>query len=350
MAHHQSRILDIIDARYFRIGEDPLPPDEPETWWFVGPDAPGWAVSTIGRAHTGYKISKQYYSPQGLTVTLRPATTKIRLNTLMGLTFFGPRIPRLAVIHIDQNRRNNKLSNLRRETPSGFMKPFAKARERPVIATNELSVQRIFPNAKEAASWFGRNRTLIYHYVKKQLPLEKEGHHWTFQFANDITRTIRREPKYPNAVWLEAAEFPDYECSDQGEIRRKFSPFVIQQHASSSAYYQLQLAKNGQPTRASVHRVICMTFRGPPPTTKHQVNHLNENKFDNRAENLEWTLKNAEYSLGIPCQRLLADGSWQGFPSLSAGALAVDRSHNSIRDASTGKLKTCGGYTWRLVE
>lgn len=37
-----------------------------------------------------------------------------------------------------------------------------------------------------------------------------------------------------------------------------------------------------------VHRLVCKTFNGEPPTPSHQVNHINENRFDNRAENLEW--------------------------------------------------------------
>lgn len=40
-----------------------------------------------------------------------------------------------------------------------------------------------------------------------------------------------------------------------------------------------------------VHRLVCWTFHGPPPTSNHQVNHINENPLDNRASNLEWVTR-----------------------------------------------------------
>lgn len=37
-----------------------------------------------------------------------------------------------------------------------------------------------------------------------------------------------------------------------------------------------------------VHRVICETFHGPPPSRLHVVRHLNGNPSDNRPDNLKW--------------------------------------------------------------
>jgi HNH endonuclease len=37
-----------------------------------------------------------------------------------------------------------------------------------------------------------------------------------------------------------------------------------------------------------LHRLICETFHGPAPTPKHQAAHINGDRFDNRALNLEW--------------------------------------------------------------
>jgi HNH endonuclease len=37
-----------------------------------------------------------------------------------------------------------------------------------------------------------------------------------------------------------------------------------------------------------VHRVVCEAFHGEPPTLKHQANHLNGIRDDNRAVNLRW--------------------------------------------------------------
>lgn len=38
----------------------------------------------------------------------------------------------------------------------------------------------------------------------------------------------------------------------------------------------------------AVHRIVAKVWIGPPPSDKHVVNHINHDKIDNRACNLEW--------------------------------------------------------------
>jgi hypothetical protein len=45
---------------------------------------------------------------------------------------------------------------------------------------------------------------------------------------------------------------------------------------------------NGKGNDYSVHRLVLLTYLGQPPTSKHEANHINGNKLDNRIENLEW--------------------------------------------------------------
>lgn len=40
-----------------------------------------------------------------------------------------------------------------------------------------------------------------------------------------------------------------------------------------------------------LHILVCEAFHGSKPTPKHEVNHKNGNKHDNRASNLEWATR-----------------------------------------------------------
>lgn len=54
-------------------------------------------------------------------------------------------------------------------------------------------------------------------------------------------------------------------------------------------YQYVHITLNGKPVQCSVHRLVAKAFCAKPPSDeKLEVNHLNENRADNRAENLEW--------------------------------------------------------------
>jgi hypothetical protein len=65
----------------------------------------------------------------------------------------------------------------------------------------------------------------------------------------------------------------------------------LKQATSKTGYKRICVydAERKRPNSLVSHRLIAEAFLGPPPTSKHQTNHKNGDRSDNRVENLEWT-------------------------------------------------------------
>lgn len=62
----------------------------------------------------------------------------------------------------------------------------------------------------------------------------------------------------------------------------------LKQYLDEDGYPYVFLVRNGKRTKLVIHRAVAKLFLSPKPTEKHQVNHKNGKRSDNRIENLEW--------------------------------------------------------------
>lgn len=98
-----------------------------------------------------------------------------------------------------------------------------------------------------------------------------------------------------NEIWKPC---PDYEAiysvSNLGRIRRDKAGAGAQvgkiiKTTIASTYECAILTKNGTQKHHLVHRLVCRAFHGEPIDGQTDVNHIDSDKLNNTADNLEWT-------------------------------------------------------------
>ena len=107
--------------------------------------------------------------------------------------------------------------------------------------------------------------------------------------------------------------FPDYEVSDQGNIKSKgrfkrwgfnnnieWHDDIILSLGNKKKYKNVSLRNYTTIKRFTVHSLVMLMFVGKRPY-KHDINHLNGNQSDNRLINLDYCTKsqNAQHAYNI---------------------------------------------------
>lgn len=107
--------------------------------------------------------------------------------------------------------------------------------------------------------------------------------------------------------WRACKGFPEYEVSDQGDVRR-FGR-VLKPWVSRLGYLEINLRRDGKTFRCKAHRIVAQAFIGDPPP-RHEVDHINGQRGDNRAVNLRWVTHAENMAARAPGSRgLRKDGA-----------------------------------------
>lgn len=184
--------------------------------------------------------------------------------------------------------------------------------------------------------------------------------------------------------WKDIAGYVgEYQISTYGRVRtvahvtmRKHKsgheyPYTVREKIrktkrNNKGYEQIGLRSYGRPDAYFlIHRLVAEAFL-PNPDALPCVNHKNENRSDNRLDNLEWCSYEYNINYGTHKEKAAAwmrerrvrkevvqmtlDGKEIArFPSQTEASKATGISLSGIRDACTGKYKQMKGYRWRYV-
>jgi hypothetical protein len=88
-------------------------------------------------------------------------------------------------------------------------------------------------------------------------------------------------------IWKDVPQDPRYEVNQFAQIRNKKTGHILKydKKICGAGYYNCSL---GHYRSVMVHTLVCTAFHGEKPSKVHQVNHIDHNRLNNNANNLEW--------------------------------------------------------------
>jgi hypothetical protein len=283
------------------------------------------------------------------------------MHRLVALVFIPKRDVKCTVDHIDRNKINNHLLNLRWLTPAeqnanrGPIKYINKKVSVDQLDLTAGTLIKSWESIEEAAKQFDIKSPGMISLVCSGKLKSAKGFGW--RYSNSVP--------LDNEIWKEIPGFNMHEISNLGRIKKKGGRILS--GYNEAGYLRVGLIdSNNTKTKKYIHQLICLTFNGDPPINKKLVNHIDGNKLNNVSTNLEWcntsentlhayknnfidlTERNKKYMKPVIQYDLnmveLARFAGVNLAEQQTGSRQISKVCKQITN-----YKTAGGYIWRYA-
>ena len=164
-------------------------------------------------------------------------------------------------------------------------------------------------------------------------------------------------------VLYDGITYDNYEVSNLGRVRSlnyksTGEMKILKYGTDKNGYLKVNLSKNGRVRTIKVHRLVALLFVPNSDETKTEVNHIDENKENNSATNLEWCNRKENINHGTRTERQAKSKgksvkcveTGEIFSSMAEAAREKNVTHTNVYKCCHGQQQTTGGYHWEFVE
>lgn len=161
-------------------------------------------------------------------------------------------------------------------------------------------------------------------------------------------------------IWKEITGFENYMVSNLGRVYSKKSGLILKPGMDKKGYLRVSFYEHGKSNTYKLHRLVAKAFIENPDDLP-QVNHKNEDKTDNRVENLEWCTNSYNRYYGTATERTQKANMNCESTSVPVRCIETHKVYPSIREAERdtgaknifwcciGKRKTSNGFHWEYA-
>lgn len=274
-------------------------------------------------------------------------------------------ITKNEVDHINRNKIDNKVNNLRWVTHQENMTAYAKT----IIYVGK-KIYQLDLDGNLIKEWNNIREILeahpeysydsLLHCLGGQInKLDKlYGFRWKYEDKKEVE--LKNDEIFKNIGTFKGLDFTNFEISSYGNVRNIKRNNILSGKLDENGYKRVCLTinqSNGKGKYIKIHQLVATYFIGNPPSDKHMVNHKDKNRSNNYFGNLEWVIhqKNVEHACGRKIQQINKDTGEviKEFNSIQAACVFnkfKQNSHVSISQCCRGKRKAAFGYKWKYID
>lgn len=238
-----------------------------------------YEVSSCGRIKNkkGLILKQRKHNDGYMGISLHKKNYLV--HRLVALAFIKNLQNKKQVNHIDHCRSNNHVTNLQWSTRSDNIKHSHTkiSRKQPKchsvyeLVHNDFKILNIYESVSKASVILGITKSTLRYRIHNNVIIG--GKIWVYQYMlYDLPTDIKSIPG-----------LEDYVITKSGNVfvkrtKRPLSVNVV--NGYKSVYIKGKIYK--------VHVLVALTWIGDPPNSSNVVNHIDQNKFNNHVDNLEY--------------------------------------------------------------